>query len=300
MKNGKTIAICFILCLIFVSQPSWSENVDTNAAYLTVFGRPATAVEISYWQNRLPATQAELVQINLNWLVSARGAGELVNVINRGFQAALSRQPSAAELQDWQTKIKTEKLTYSAMVSALKGNRNTKLQVFKIPNTDTYKAPPAPKVEIPSAFPLNPTAPVVIACPENVSMRVGVETYPLTRKIARFTQDLVICDYFSSQNIRMPQSGSCPQKIPSVAVIGPSPNTTTLIAEGCKIGLAFCHRAHEPYSGGLVSEKSGICTYASDGKIILEHQTSRFCQGNNYGGANVIAGYSGNGKFLCW
>ncbi len=295
MKNRRTLVLCFIF-LIFVTQRSWSENVDTNAAYMTVFGRPATAAEISFWQTRLPATQAELVQINIRWLVSARGAGELVNVINRGFQEAFSRQPTAAEQQEWQNKIKTGKMTYSAFVAALKGKPNPELQITKIPKDYRYTPPPTPTTVIPPAFPVKTSAPVVIACPDQVRMKVGTEIYPLTRKNARFGVGTITCEYTYLESIQTVRPAPCPQQLPTVTVFGPDAGNTTSTQEGCIMGAAFCRGEANTYTGKLTIEKSGTCTYSS-GLVNLAHSTQLNCLGNGQGSS---AGYSADGKFLCW
>jgi hypothetical protein len=124
--NGQEVIvrnklICsFFLCIIVFAQQAWSGNVDTSAAYMTVFGRPATQVEIDYWKNRLPATQEELVEINMNWLVSPSGAKDLKETVVRGFQQVFQREPTAAEQEQWQKIIKNSRLKYQDFLEALK------------------------------------------------------------------------------------------------------------------------------------------------------------------------------------
>ena len=131
-------------------------------------------------------------------------------------------------------------------------------------------------------------------------MKVGVEEYPLSRKIAKFAQGYIYCEYSPSQDIQVVRPGGCPQTLGEVELIGPDQSTTTSISYGCNWGAAFCHRAKDFYTGQLATEKTGTCTYSSNGKVTLEHKTSLTCQGSGDGQISVTAGYTANGKFLCW
>jgi hypothetical protein len=123
MKNRFVLLLLLAFCVIVFTQQAWPANVDTSAAYMTVFGRPATQVEIDYWKNRLPATQDELVEININWLVSPSGAKDLKETVVRGFQQVFQRAPTASEQQDWENKIKTSRLKYQDFTKALALNQ---------------------------------------------------------------------------------------------------------------------------------------------------------------------------------
>ena len=98
--------------------------MDINTGYSTAFGRNATPSELAYWQGHaLPASQEEFNQICFAYLVSPNGVTDLQNVIFRGFQQIHKRQPTAAEQQEWQTKIKEKKLMYHDFREALKGSK---------------------------------------------------------------------------------------------------------------------------------------------------------------------------------
>jgi hypothetical protein len=130
MRNK--LALLFFVCVIVFVPQVLSANVDTTAAYMTVFGRPATQVEIDYWKNRLPATQDELVEININWLVSPSGAKDLKETVGRGFQQVFQRAPSASEQQEWENKIKTSRIKYQDFVNALKPSSSSNIQQLKV------------------------------------------------------------------------------------------------------------------------------------------------------------------------
>jgi hypothetical protein len=125
MKNRFVLRFLIALCMMVFAPQVWSGNVDTTAAYMTVFGRPATQVEIDYWKNRLPATQDELVEINMKWLVSPSGAKDLKETVVRGFNQVLGNDPNDAEQQAWQNKIKVSKLKFQDFTQALKASSNS-------------------------------------------------------------------------------------------------------------------------------------------------------------------------------
>jgi hypothetical protein len=152
------LALSFFVCVILFAQQVWPGSVDTTAAYMTVFGRPATQAEIDYWKNRLPATQDELVEININWLVSPSGAKDLKETVVRGFQQVFQREPTGAEQQEWENKIKTSRLKYQDFVNALKPSATSIQQQVKVltvpsgtiqPSTTTQPSPePEPPFSI--------------------------------------------------------------------------------------------------------------------------------------------------------
>ena len=124
MRNSTALSLLLLLGGIALAPALRAAGVDVNAGYSAAYGRNATPAELAYWQGQpLPATQEEFEQICMTHLLSGRGAAELHAVIVRGFLQVLERQPSAAEEQEWATKIKASRLMYGDFRAALKGNQ---------------------------------------------------------------------------------------------------------------------------------------------------------------------------------
>lgn len=255
-----------------VNQVMMASPVDANAAYMTVFGRTATTAEIDYWKTRLPATQADLVKINADWLVSPSGAKDLNETIGRGFQQIFYRQPTSDELAKWGDKVKKARMIYADLIKALKA-------VNQQPT-------------LPPAFPATTTTPVVYSCPiaylapsSDHSDRVQ-----LSRTGARFGQWTITCDYTLPGEINLAIPGTCPDKA-TADVVSALPNTTT--RDGCNINSAWC--APSLWSGNLKSPSSNSCTY-SGGSVSLEHHVEKTC----WGGPGAAGNNSVDGEFICW
>jgi hypothetical protein len=248
--------LVLMVCMVLHTDQTWSVTVDIAAAYMTAFGRTATPAEIGFWQTRLPATQAELVNISVNWLVSPRGAKELTQVVVRGFQAAFSRQPTPAEQQEWESKIKESKMSFAVFLSALsKGYSGLKYNVVKVPET---------KKTVIQAFPANATAPVVFTCPEARVKYQTEEAYPISRKDARFNKvGTIICRY------TCPDNGECGP------IVGTTPGTTQ-VNEGCQPGLAWCESDSDSGFVALVHETNLTCWGGPEGVTVYNSPTGRF------------------------
>ena len=122
MRNSTALSLLLLLGGIALAPPLRAAGVDVNAGYSAAYGRNATPAELAYWQSQpLPATQEDFEQICMSHLLAGRGAAELHAVIVRGFLQILDRQPSAAEEQEWATKIKASRLMYGDFRAALKG-----------------------------------------------------------------------------------------------------------------------------------------------------------------------------------
>lgn len=262
-------------------QVQLGSAVDISAAYMTVFGRPATPAEMDYWQSRKPATQGELIDINIKWLISPNGAKDLSETVVRAYKEVngSGNAPAADEQAKWEGRVKTSKWVYAELVSAMHN---------------------VPQEKLPSAFPATSTQPVVLSCPiaALAPMTNRSDSVALKRTAARYSQGTLTCDYTLLYDVTLSYSGTCPDTMSQSAmvVVSPTPGTTTLTQEGCNMGSAWCYGAANSYSGKLKAPSSGSCTYGTGGTISLQHTTQYTC----WGGPGVADGNSPNGQFLCW
>lgn len=237
---------------------------------MTVFGREATPAEIDYWKPRVPATQAELVKINLDWLVSEPGAKDLTETVQRAFKAVFGRMPTTTEQSAWEASVRKTPRVYAELMDAMQG---------------TIKTPPA--------FPAIAESATVYQCPSNVFLRVGGQSYPLSGAGARSGQGYITCDYTTSQNITINVSGACPSEAPNTSVGGSDIGKT---AEGpdCKMGSAWC-RGGGSWSGKLTGTSTSTSCEYTGGIVSLQLHVDRTCWGGVSG-----SNQSPNGRFLCF
>lgn len=264
---------------VFIAkQVQLGSAVDISAAYMTVFGRPATPAEMDYWQSRKPASQGELIDINIKWLISPSGAKDLSETVVRAYKEVngSGNAPAADEQAKWEGRVKTSKWVYAELVSAMHN---------------------VPQEKLPPAFPATSTQPVVLSCPivALAPKSNRSDSVPLTRTAARYSKGTLACDYTLVNDMTLSSTGACSDTMVGTVVVGPTPGTTTLTQEGCNMGSAWCYGEANYYSGKLKAPSSYSCTY-SGGSVSLQHTTQYTC----WGGPGVADGNSANGQFLCW
>ncbi|HET6765244.1 MAG TPA: hypothetical protein VFH27_16270, partial [Longimicrobiaceae bacterium] len=74
--------------------------------YRASLGREPTAGDMAYWQARPAMSIAEYRAVNLKWLVSPLGTGEVDQVLNRIGHDALGRNPNTMERALWAARLR--------------------------------------------------------------------------------------------------------------------------------------------------------------------------------------------------
>jgi hypothetical protein len=74
--------------------------------YTAALGREPSASDYAYWQARPAMSIAEYREVNLKWLVSPLGTGEVDAVLNRIGHTALGRNPNTTERAVWAARLR--------------------------------------------------------------------------------------------------------------------------------------------------------------------------------------------------